>query len=62
MQQQEKELARRKEKEAELLTFSEKLSSSNAELQAAKTSLESQVSEPNKCYACQCYSKPVLKQ
>ena len=42
-QQLEKELGRRKEKEAELLAFSEKLSSSNAELQAEKTSLESQV-------------------
>lgn len=39
----EKDLGKRKEREAELLTLTEKLSSANAELQAAKTSWETKV-------------------
>ena len=40
----EKELGKRKEKESELLTFSEKLSSSNAQLMTEKGVLEGQLS------------------
>ena len=39
----EKDLGRRKEREAELLTLTEKLSSANAELQAARSSWETKV-------------------
>ena len=39
----EREVGRRKDKEAELLGFSEKLSSSNAQLTTEKESLEAQI-------------------
>lgn len=39
----EKDLGRRKEREAELLTLTEKLSSANAELQADRSSHEAKV-------------------
>ena len=42
-QHQEKDLGKRKEREVELLALTEKLSSANAELQAARSSLESKV-------------------
>ena len=42
-QQMEKELEKRKEKEAELLDFSAKLSSSNAELTAEREDWEAKV-------------------
>ena len=42
-QHMEKDMGRRKEREAELLTLTEKLSSTNAELQTARSSWESKV-------------------
>ena len=42
-QRLEKELTRRKDRETELLAFSEKLSSANAGLQAERTERESRV-------------------
>ena len=41
----EREVSRRKEKEAELLTFSDKMSSLNAELRTERDSLEQSVTQ-----------------
>ena len=52
-QHQEKEVAKRKEREAELLALTEKLSSSNAELQVERSEWETKVITNIECmHAC----------